>query len=221
MVRRNEPRGRFATLGSEDPFGVEHGTRIRLATTDDAAACLAIYRRIVEQTAISFEVNPPTLAEMETRILKALAHSAWIVSEDDDGVTGYAYGSQYRARAAYDWTAETSVYIHERCRGQGIGHTLCGALLHALRIEGYRTAIAGATLPNAASAALHESLGFRPAGHVRDAGYKFDRWHDVGFWQVSLGPGTAPRRPMAAAELAANPEWQALLAGLETDARSI
>lgn len=195
-------------------------TRIRLATPDDAAACLAIYRPIVEQTAISFELIPPTAGEMAARIEKALTHSAWIVSEEAGGVTGYAYGSQYRARAAYDWTAETSVYMHERCRGKGVGRTLCGVLLAGLRIEGYRTAIAGATLPNAASAALHESLGFRPVGHVRDAGYKFDRWHDVGFWQVSLGPGSAPRRPFAATELAASPEWRAVLAGFETAAKA-
>lgn len=187
-------------------------TRIRLATPDDAAACREIYAPVVEHTATSFELEPPTVAEMQGRIEKSLAHSLWIVCEDEGGVTGYAYGSQYRARAAYDWTAETSVYIHERCRGRGVGKALYTVLLDALRIQGFRSAMAGATLPNDASVRLHASFGFQPAGHVRDAGWKFGAWHDVGFWQLTLGPGSAPRRPWAASELMASPEWSALLA---------
>lgn len=185
--------------------------RIRLAAPDDAAACLAIYAPIVEQTPISFETIPPTMEEMAARIRKSLAHSLWLVAELDGACAGYAYASQFRARPAYDWTAETTVYIHEQCRGRGIGRTLYRALLGGLRLAGFRSAMAGATHPNEGSRRLHESAGFAMVGRVRDAGYKFDRWHDTIFWQVEVGPGSAPRRPIAADELAMLPPWRELL----------
>ncbi len=189
------------------------GISIRIATPADAAACLAIYAPIVEHTAISFELIPPTVEETAARIRKSLDHSLWIVADDGGRVGGYAYASQFRTRAAYDWTAETTVYIHEDCRGRGVGRRLYTVLLGGLRLLGFRSAMAGATLPNEGSARLHESMGFVRTGSVRDAGYKFDRWHDTAFWQVALGPGSAPRRPFAAASLHGNPEWEQLLAG--------
>lgn len=188
------------------------GTCIRLATPADAAACLAIYAPVVEQTAISFELIPPTLDDMAARIAKSLAHSLWIVEEQDGKVGGYAYAGQFRARPAYDWTAETTVYIDESRRGQGVGRRLYAVLLGALRLQGFRSAMAGATLPNEGSVRLHEAVGFARTGSVKDAGYKFGRWHDTGFWQISLGPGSAPKPTFAAAELASRPEWAAILA---------
>ncbi len=185
---------------------------IRMATPDDAAACLAIYAPVVEHTAISFELEPPTLAEMRGRIEKALGHSMWIVCEHTGSVAGYAYGSQFRARAAYDWTAETTVYVDESLRGMGVGRRLYSVLLGALRLQGFRSAVAGATLPNDASVALHEAAGFKSTGIVREAGYKFGRWHDVAFWQIALGEGSAPEPPCAAARLASRPEWDLLRA---------
>lgn len=188
------------------------GERIRMATVDDAAACVAIYGPVVERTAISFETVPPTVAEMADRIARSQNHSAWLVCEDAAGVAGYAYGSAYRARPAYDWTAETTVYVHERSRRAGVGTRIYRSLLGVLRRQGFRSAMAGITLPNEGSVRLHESMGFAAAGHVRDAGWKFGRWHDVGFWQLVLGEGCVPDRPVPASGLT-TAERAALLAG--------
>lgn len=186
--------------------------RFRLATPADAAACLSIYAPIVEHTPISFELIPPTPDEFADRIRKSLAHSLWLIAEHDSAIAGYAYGSQFRARPAYDWTAETTIYIRDGFRGRGIGHALYRTLLRGLQLAGFRSAMAGSTFPNEGSARLHESVGFTPIGRIRDAGYKFDRWHDTIFWQAELGPGSAPRRPIAADQLSALPAWHDLLA---------
>ena len=191
---------------------------IRMGTPRDAADCLAIYAPIVNNTTISFEETPPSVQEMESRITKALAHSLWIVALDPEvspqGVLGYAYASQYRARPAYDWTCETTVYVHESARSRGIGTRLYQVLLEGLRLLGYRSAMAGITLPNPTSVRLHESVGFKPAGGSREAGFKFSAWHDVGFWQVPLGDGSAPTRPRNAAALNGMPEWRDALSTL-------
>lgn len=159
---------------------------IRPATIDDAQAILAIYAPIVETTAISFETVPPTIDEMAERIRTYLASHAYLVAEKDGAVLGYAYGTAYRPRAAYASTCETTVYVAEAGRGQGIGKQLYKALLPELAGRNYRTAIAGIALPNDASIALHESVGFEKAGVLREVGYKFDRWHDLGLWTRAL-----------------------------------
>jgi phosphinothricin acetyltransferase len=110
----------------------------------------------------------------------------WLVAERDGGVTGYAYASPHRARAAYRWGADVSVYLDERERGRGSGRALYGALLPVLRDLGYTGAYAGITLPNPASVALHESMGFSLVGVYRRVGYKLGGWHDVGWWQLVL-----------------------------------
>ena len=159
---------------------------IRPAKTDDAESILAIYAPIVETTAISFELVPPTVNEMAERIRAYMASHAYLVAEKDDAVLGYAYGTAYRPRAAYATTCEVTVYVGEKARGQGIGKRLYEKLLPELAKQGYRTAIAGIALPNDASTALHESVGFENAGVLREVGHKFDRWHDLGLWTLSL-----------------------------------
>jgi len=89
---------------------------------------------------------------------------------------------------AYQWTCETTIYMAEAARGQGLGRALYTALLAACKARGFRSAIGAITLPNPASVALHEALGFVAVGVVKDAGKKLDRWHDVGFWQRMLSP---------------------------------
>lgn len=176
--------------------------KLRDATTADAAGCLAIYAPIVERTTISFELEPPTLEDFADRIARALVRHAWIVAVRGDGgdeqVVGYAYATTFRARAAYDRTCETSVYVAASERGRGTGRDLMEALIERLCARGFAQAVAGATLPNPASAALHAAVGFRPVGHFAGVGHKFGAWHDVGFWQRSLdpdGPPTATDRP--------------------------
>jgi phosphinothricin acetyltransferase len=191
---------------------VKGGLRLRLAGEDDAPAVLAIYGPVVRDTPISFELEPPSPAEMAERIRSTLELTPWLLAEAEGRVAGYAYADPFRARPAYQWTAETTVYVHPDFQRRGVGRALYRALLAALRAAGYRSAVGGITLPNPASVALHESLGFLPVGVFRAAGFKQGRWHDVGFWQLELAPGdppAAPPRPLAA--LLGTPEWEAAL----------
>jgi len=177
--------------------------RLRFATLDDAAAMAAIYAPVVEQTAISFEAVPPDAAAMRDRLAEHPANMPWIVAELDGSVAGYAYAGVFRARAAYRFSTEVTVYVAAGARRSGVGRRLYRALLALLAGQGYRTVYAGITLPNAASIALHAALGFTPVGVFRAAGFKFERWHDVGFYERILGRLDVPDRdPLDLAELA-------------------
>lgn len=186
---------------------------IRLATESDAEPMLAIYAPVVRDTAISFELEPPDAEEFRARIRGTLRLAPWLVLEEDGAVAGYAYAGTFRARPAYRFTVETTVYVHAAHRGRGAGRALYAALLGALRLQGFRRAVGGITLPNAASVALHESAGFRPVGAFTRVGFKFGRWHDVGFWELELAaPAADPPEPFPLADLVAAPGWDALLA---------
>lgn len=152
----------------------------------DAAACAAIYAPYVTETTITFEEVAPAAEEFTRRIETAQAHHAWLVGEVDGVVVGYAYAGTYRPRAAYRWSCETSVYLDRDRRGNGWGRTLYQALLDRLGEMGFRTAVAGATLPNDASERMHADLGFEPIGVFRRVGYKFDQWCDVTWVQRDL-----------------------------------
>ena len=171
--------------------------RVRDATEDDAAACAAIYAPYVTDTAITFEYEPPSAAEMARRIAAAQRAHAWLVLEDSaDGggsrVVGYAYGGLFRAREAWSWACEVSVYLETGRRRSGGGRALYEALLARLTDRGYRTAVAGMTLPNEASEGLHRAMGFEPVGVYPRIGWKLGAWHDVAFAQRALGDGGPP-----------------------------
>ena len=166
------------------------GWLVRDATVDDAAACARIYEPYVRDTVVSFELEPPTAAEVAGRITAALARHAWLVLEDDGRVVGYAYGSTFNARAAYDWTTSVSVYTEAGRRRTGAGRALYTALLDRLAARGYRTALAGIALPNDASVGLHTAMGFELVGTYRRVGWKLGRWHDVARYQRPLGDPT-------------------------------
>lgn len=189
---------------------------IRLARPADAPALQAIYAPVVTSTSTSFELTPPTVEEMGERIAQKLLTHPWVVYEAQGTVVGYAHASTYRPRAAYQWSVEVSVYLHERWRGQGIGQALYTSLFALLRLQGFFSVYAGITLPNPASVALHERMGMRPLGVYHHAGYKLGAWHDVGWWQSSLQPyPLAPSTPRTLAEAQAAPAWDvALTSGL-------
>ncbi|MFC3225745.1 arsinothricin resistance N-acetyltransferase ArsN1 family B [Marinibaculum pumilum] len=159
---------------------------IRSATPADAAGLLDIYAPIVETTAISFEARPPTLSEMTGRIETLLPTHPYLVAEAEGRPLGFAYGSQHRTRAAYARSVDVTVYVAADARRQGVGQALYRALLPALAERGFHAAFAGIALPNPGSVALHEAVGFTPVGIYREVGFKFDRWHDVGWWQRLL-----------------------------------
>lgn len=159
---------------------------IRDADRADAAACAAIYRPYVLQTAITFETEPPTVAEMADRIEVAARAHAWLVAEDNDEIIGYAYAGPFAVRPAYRWSCEVSVYLETGRRRTGAGRALYQALLPRLIDRGYRTAVAKMTLPNDASMGMHTALGFRPVGVHRRIGWKNGAWHDVAIAQRDL-----------------------------------
>jgi L-amino acid N-acyltransferase YncA len=159
---------------------------IRTARADDAEAVHAIYAPTVDDTAITFETERPGTEVMRQRILTRLQHYPWLVWEEDGRVLAYAYATRFRERAAYDWIAETSIYVHADARRRGIARRLYGALLEVMRLQGINQAVGVITLPGDVSVALHETMGFTPAGVWRKAGYKLGRWWDVGVWQREL-----------------------------------
>lgn len=162
------------------------------ATPSDGAACAAIYVPYVVNTAITFELEPPTPDEMTARIADAQRAHAWLVAREDEGIVGYAYGHRYHQRAAYRWACEVSVYLERGRRRTGLGRALYGELFARLEARGYRTLIAGMTLPNESSEGLHRALGFEQIGVQRSIGWKHDAWHDVAWFQRSLGVATDP-----------------------------
>jgi len=170
---------------------------IRLAREGDAAAIAAIYRRYVEDSRISFEESAPSVDEMARRIVgERPGYHPWYVAEEGGRVLGYAASSPFRTRPAYRWTVETGIYLADDAMGRGIGRALLSILLETLERQGYVAAIGAIALPNAASVALHEKLGFTYAGTYRGVGFKLGEWLDVGLWEKELAPRTAePREP--------------------------
>jgi L-amino acid N-acyltransferase YncA len=162
---------------------------VRDATEQDAAACAALYAPYVADTVITFETESPTTTRMAERIAAARRTHAWLVLEDDGRVVGYAYGGPYKSRAAYRWSCEVSVYLEEGRRRTGAGRALYEALFERLAERGFRTAVAGMTLPNDASEGLHRAMGFEPIGTYRRIGWKHGSWHDVGWVQRALATG--------------------------------
>lgn len=156
---------------------------IRDATPTDARACAEIYDPFVRDTAVSFESDPPDEAELARRIRAAQARHAWLVAVSDEQVQGYAYATDFRTRAAYRFSCETSIYVAPMARGTGVGRALYEALFVRLAARGFTVAVGGMTLPNPASEALHRSLCFELVGVHRAVGWKFDRWHDVAMYQ--------------------------------------
>jgi phosphinothricin acetyltransferase len=184
---------------------------VRFARAGDADVIAAIYAPLVERTAISFETEPPDAAEIRSRIAAMPPDKPYLVAEVAGRVAGYAYASGVRGRAAYRFGVEVTVYVSQTYHRMGVGRRLYTALFALLRLQGYRRAFAGIALPNAASVALHEALGFTSAGVWHAAGYKFGSWHDVGFWELPLGPLDVPSHdPLPVTELAP-PDVQAAL----------
>ncbi|HEY1803684.1 MAG TPA: GNAT family N-acetyltransferase, partial [Terracidiphilus sp.] len=127
-----------------------------------------------------------TLDEMRRRIQETTQAYPWLVCEDDDVVVGYCYAHKWKERSAYRHSVEISIYLDRSTVGQGRGSALLDALLSELRGRKFHCAIGGTLVPNPASIALLEKFGFRPIAHFKEVGYKFNRWIDVGYWQLML-----------------------------------
>lgn len=166
---------------------------IRLAAEADAAALAAIYAPYVTDGAVSFEEVPPDAAEMKRR------HAGdggglypWLVAEDAGKVLGYTYASPFRARPAYRWTVETGIFLAPGAQGRGLGRELLEQIIGLLTRQGFTAAVAGITLPNPASVALHEKLGFTPCATYRETGFKMGEWRTVQVFARDLAPRLIP-----------------------------
>ena len=179
---------------------------IRHADPDiDSGACATIYAPYVAGAATSFEELAPDADDFAERIERVSRTHPWLVAERDGKVTGFAYAAPHRARPAYRWTAETSVYVASGHQRAGVGRELYGGLVELLRRQGLHTALAGITLPNDPSVGLHSALGFEQAGLYRQIGYKAGAWRDVSWWQLDLRPNSdgPPAEPLGPQRLEA------------------
>ncbi|KAA3645408.1 MAG: N-acetyltransferase [Chloroflexi bacterium] len=186
-----------------------------MAKLEDAEGILSIYAPIVEKTPISFELEPPSLNEMRRRITNTIKERPWLVCEADGEILGYAYASTYRSRGAYAWAVETSAYVDEQHQRKSIARGLYTILLKILELQGYHTAFAGIALPNEASVKFHEAMGYEAIGVFRQAGFKFGKWHDVGWWQRHIGNDQSMPvgLPKPVNKLFGGVEWEEALQG--------
>jgi phosphinothricin acetyltransferase len=159
---------------------------IRAATSIDAAAIAGIYNYYLRETVITFEETPVSDDEVARRIEDVVARYPWLVAEQDGAVVGWAYATEWKTRSAYRLSVETAVYVAPTHHGRGIGTALYAPLIVELKARRLHSAVGGIALPNPASIALHEKLGFKKIGHFVEVGRKFDRWVDVGYWQLIL-----------------------------------
>ncbi|QRP65033.1 N-acetyltransferase [Rhodanobacter sp. FDAARGOS 1247] len=165
---------------------------IRTAHDDDAATIHAIYAPSISDGVATFETELPGVDAMRERLRARLKHYPWLVWEEAGDVLAYAYAGRFRERAAYDWIAETSIYVRADAHRRGIARKLYGVLLDVMRLQGITQAVGVITLPGTASVAMHESMGFTAAGVWRQCGYKLGQWWDVGVWQKELQPAANP-----------------------------
>lgn len=170
---------------------------IRTAHTTDARDIHAIYAPIVTGTAISFETEPPSIAQIEDRIRGTVAKYPYLVCVADEKVLGYAYAGAHRERAAYGWSVDVTIYVNEEAQRSGVGRSLHSTLIKILQRQRFHAAFAGITLPNEGSVSLHKSLGFQLLGIYEEVGFKFGRWHSVSWWRRGLGEGQPVAEPIA------------------------
>lgn len=160
--------------------------KIRLITEDDIAAALEVYKPYVLNTAITFEYEVPTIAEFTHKVKTISTGYPWLVCEHNNEIIGYAYGSLHRARTAYTWSPESTVYMDGRFHGRGVARVLYETLFEILKLQGYINVYAGVGIPNEKSEAFHEALGFYELGIFRKVGYKLGKWHDTRWFQLHL-----------------------------------
>ena len=161
---------------------------IRTARAEDARAVVEIYNHYVLTTAITFEEQAVAEADMATRMREVDdAGLPWLVAEVDGAIVGFAYAGKWKQRSAYRYSAESTVYIaHDKRAKGGVRQRAGRRLIERLKSAGYHTLIGGIVDPNEASVRLHERFGFVKTAVFREVGFKFGRWHDVGYWQRSL-----------------------------------
>jgi L-amino acid N-acyltransferase YncA len=159
---------------------------IRKVKQIDAEDITAIYNYYIENTIITFEEEPITVEEMASRIESISSHYPYLVCEENGKVIGYAYATQWKARSAYRFSAEDTIYLDHRETGKGVGSKLFSAFLDELKKTNLHSVVGGIALPNDASFSLHEKYGFKKVAQFEEIGFKFGKWIDVGYWELRL-----------------------------------
>lgn len=160
---------------------------IRFAQEADAAEILEIYEPYIKETAITFECESPSLNEFRNRIKEIASDYPYIVCLSESKIIGYAYAHRQMKRAAYQWNAELSVYIDKACLRCGVGKVLYSALIEILQLQNVRNVYGGVTSPNENSEKFHEYFGFKRLGVYHNTGYKCGAWHDVIWFEKTIG----------------------------------
>lgn len=183
---------------------------IRPAKPEDAPALLALYAPYVEQTAITFEYEVPTLAEFRQRMAQVQARYPYLVAESHGDMLGYAYAGPFKSRAAYDWAVETSIYVAMSAHRRGVGRALYQALETCLRAQGIVNVNACIAVPEQEDETLtlnsvrfHQAMGYQPVGVFHQCGYKFDRWYHMMWMEKMLAAHTVPQPPVKPFDAAA------------------
>lgn len=160
---------------------------IRSATVKDSAKIAEIYNYYISNTIVTFEEDPVGNTEIANRIASTLDEGLpWLVAEENGNVIGYAYASKWKARCAYKFSVESTIYLSDSYASKGWGSKLYAELLKNLKDKKFHVAMGGIALPNPQSIRLHEKFGFQKVAHLKEVGYKFNKWVDVGYWQIKL-----------------------------------
>jgi L-amino acid N-acyltransferase YncA len=175
---------------------------LRLATPKDAMGILEIYSPYILNTSFTFETEVPSVEEFGERIKTYLTNWPWLVCEIGGKIAGYAYATKYRERTAYQWSVESSIYIHDDFQKKGIGKALYTSLFEILKKQGFNNVYAVINLPNEKSVTFHESCGFTYFATYEKVGYKSGKWKNVGWWRLIVNDfGDEPAVPVKFTEL--------------------
>lgn len=175
--------------------------KLRMANVNDAEEILRIYAPYVRDTIITFEYEVPTISEFRERIKNTLENYPYIVCLIGDKIIGYAYAGKYKERAAYMWNAELSIYLDKEYTKHGIGKILYKALLDILKIQNIQNVYGCITADNIASEKFHEHFGFNKLGIFHKSGYKFNKWHDVTWYEKNIGGYGEPKEVISIKEV--------------------
>ncbi|MBI5856621.1 MAG: N-acetyltransferase [Sphingobacteriales bacterium] len=159
---------------------------LRLSKAGDAEGILVIYAPYIKTTSFTFETEVPSVENFKERIAAYMVNYPWLVCEIGGRIAGYAYSASHRERKAYQWSVESSVYIHNDYQKRGIASALYNALIEILKLQGFRNVYAVINLPNDKSVAFHESCGFKYFATYEQVGYKLGKWKNVGWWRLII-----------------------------------
>lgn len=186
--------------------------KVRLAEPSDYAAMLEIYKPYVTNTAITFEYEVPSIAEYSNRIQHVCSHYPCIVCELNGELIGFAYAGLFRVKTAYQWSAESTIYVSDKFHGKGIARVLYDALLSILELQGFVNVYGAVTIPNPKSERFHTAMGFAEIGLFEKIGFKLGKWHDLKWYEMYLVEHPAnPVAPLPIAEVKSTQQFNEII----------